>query len=242
MSSVGRFSGKHGLVTGGTSGIGAGIAAAFLREGATVTVTGLTEAEVGAVPPIAGLSAVALDVSNEAAIRELVGGMPRLDFLVNAAGMLLRQGREFDPVSFAKVVDVNLTGMMRVCVACRELLARNGGAIVNIASMLSYFGGGHAPAYSASKGGVVQLTKSLAIAWAADNIRVNAVAPGWIATALTKPLREDPVRSQAILDRTPMKRWGTPDDVAGPALFLCSPEAAFVTGACLTADGGYSVM
>lgn len=237
-----RFNGKHVLVIGGTSGIGAGIAAAFVQEGATVTVTGVTEAEVEAVPLLDGLSAEVLDVADDSAINKLIGQFPRLDYLVNAAGIILRQGREYDPVSFAHVLDINLTGMMRVSLASRPLLARQGGAIVNIASVLSYFGGGHAPAYSSSKGGVIQLTKSLAIGWASDHIRVNAVAPGWITTALTQPLQDDPARSQAILDRTPMKRWGTPDDVAGPVLFLCSPEANFVTGACLMDDGGYSVM
>jgi NAD(P)-dependent dehydrogenase (short-subunit alcohol dehydrogenase family) len=138
------------------------------------------------------------------------------------------------------VVDVNLTGSMRVSTACRPLLAKARGSILNIASMLSFFGGGHAPAYSASKGGIVQLTKSLAIAWAAEGIRVNAIAPGWIETGMTKPVREDAARSKAIVDRTPLRRWGTPDDVAGAAVFLCSPAAAFITGAVLPVDGGYS--
>ena len=106
--------------------------------------------------------------------------------------------------------------------------------------MLSFFGGGHAPAYSSSKGGIVQLTRSLALAWAPEGIRVNAVAPGWISTEMTRPLQDDEARSKAILDRTPLKRWGTPEDVAGAAVFLCSPAAAFITGAVLPVDGGYS--
>jgi NAD(P)-dependent dehydrogenase (short-subunit alcohol dehydrogenase family) len=139
------------------------------------------------------------------------------------------------------VVDVNLTGTMRLCAACHPLLAKRGGSIVNVASMLSFFGGGLVPAYSASKGGIAQLTKSLAIAWAAEGIRVNAIAPGWIATPLTQALQDDPARSEAILSRTPMKRWGTPGDLAGSVIFLCSPAAAFVTGVVLPVDGGYLI-
>ena len=123
----------------------------------------------------------------------------------------------------------------------RPLLAARRGCIVNTAAMLSFFGGGLVPGYSASKGGVAQLTKSLAIAYAADGIRVNAVAPGWIATPLTQALQDDPARASPILARTPMGRWGTPEDVAGPVLFLASAAAGFVTGVVLPVDGGYLI-
>ena len=137
--------------------------------------------------------------------------------LVNAAGVL-RLRQEYDPSEFMRVVDVNLTGTMRMAVACRAALANGKGAIVNIASMHAIFGAPLSPAYAASKAGVVQLTKSLAVAWAEDGIRVNAIAPGWIETPMTAPARADAARNRAILDRTPLGRWGTPDDIVGPAL------------------------
>ena len=239
---MGTFSGRVVLVTGGTSGIGRGIAEAFAGEGAEVVVTGLTEAEVESCRETTSrLSARCLDVADQAAIDHHVKGLRRLDVLVNAAGMILRGGLEYELEGFLRVVDVNLSGTMRLCLACRPLLAESRGSVLNLASMLTFFGSGVAPAYSASKGGVAQLTKSLAIAWAPEEIRVNAIAPGWINTALTRPLHDDPARSGAIIARTPLGRWGRPEDVAGAALFLCSPAAAFITGVILPVDGGYSI-
>ncbi len=228
------------LVTGATSGIGAGIARAFAALGDEVTATGATDAEVAAVAHTPGVTALRLDVRDGEAVKALVVGLGELDVVVNCAGVI-RRGAEHDPVAFADTVDINLTGTMRVCAAARSGLAARGGCIVNTASMLSFFGGGLVPGYSASKGGVAQLTKSLAIAYAAEGIRVNAVAPGWIATPLTQPLQDDPARSAPILARTPLGRWGTPEDVAGPVLFLASPAARFVTGVILPVDGGYLI-
>jgi NAD(P)-dependent dehydrogenase (short-subunit alcohol dehydrogenase family) len=240
---TGFFAGRRVLVTGGTSGIGAAIAAGFLEAGATVVATGVAAAEVEAARAQVGLARAELrllDVRDGAAVAALVGGLPGLDVVVNCAGVI-RRGEELDPEVFAMVLDVNLTGAMRVCAAARPLLAARGGAIVNLASMLSYFGGGLVPGYAASKGGIAQLTKSLAIAYAPEGIRVNAIAPGWIETPLTAALRADPERSAAILGRTAMKRWGRPEDLVGGVLFLCSPAAGFVTGAVLPIDGGYSI-
>ena len=181
-----------------------------------------------------------LDVTDSAAITAFAANLDALSVLVNAAGVL-RLREEYDPSEFARVVDINLTGTMRMTVACHAALAKARGAVVNIASMHAIFGAPLSPAYAASKAGVVQLTKSLAVAWAEDGIRVNAIAPGWIETAMTVPARSDPARNRAILDRTPLGRWGTPDDIVGPALFLASDAARFITGAILAVDGGYSV-
>jgi NAD(P)-dependent dehydrogenase (short-subunit alcohol dehydrogenase family) len=225
------------LITGATSGIGQGIARGFADAGMQVLAVG-----VGALPDMEeNITYAELDVRDAAAVSELIDPLSGLSTVLNAAG-IIRRGDELEPDVFQQVVDVNLNGTMRVCAAARPHLAANGGSIINIASMLSYFGGGLVPGYAASKGGIAQLTKSLAIAWASEGIRVNALAPGWIATPLTTDLQADPNRAAPILDRTPMARWGRPEDLVGPALFLASPAAGFVTGTILNVDGGYAAM
>lgn len=227
----------HTVVSGAAGGIGRALAEGFLAAGNEVT--GVDRAPEGW--SASGFRYIPLDITDGAAVTAFGAGLDRLDVLINAAG-IIRRVAEFEIDTFEAVLDVNLTGTMRLCTACRPALAARGGAIINIASMLSFFGGGLVPAYSASKGGIVTLTKSLAIAWAKDNIRVNAIAPGWIATPLTEALQQDEARSRVILERTPMGRWGTPVDLVGPALFLAGEAARFVTGAVLPVDGGYASM
>jgi NAD(P)-dependent dehydrogenase (short-subunit alcohol dehydrogenase family) len=229
--------GKTVLITGGFTGIGAATARRFSSiEGARVIATGLPASE-----PVRehGIEYAHLDVTSTSEVQAFIGNLPTLDVLVNCAGIIQRD-LEFEPDVFEHVLDVNVTGTMRTCTAARKLLAASKGSIVNTASMLSYFGGPRVPAYSASKGGVAQLTRALAVAWAQQGIRVNAVAPGWIATPFTQALQEDPARSQSILDRTPMQRWGKPEEIAEAIYFLSTPAASFITGAVIPVDGGYS--
>ena len=234
---------RHIFITGATSGIGEAIAQAFVRDGAQVIATGATEQEVQKASALAnnkGIDFRVLDVRDDAAVQSMVKGIGELDVVVNCAGVIQRS-IELEAEAFARTIDINLNGTMRVCAAAREGLKARRGCIVNTASMLSFFGGGLVPGYSASKGGVAQLTKSLAIAYADDGIRVNAVAPGWSTTPLTQALQDDPQRAAPILARTPMKRWGTPADIAGPVMFLASAQAQFVTGVILPVDGGYLI-
>ena len=237
------FTGGLALVSGGTSGIGAAIGNQLASLGANVIVTGATTQEAAAArsaPGFAASSAIVLDVRDAAAITQCIGALPRLDILINCAG-IIRRGGEHDPEIFAEVIDINLNGTMRLCAAARSRLRETRGCIVNTCSVYSFFGGPHAPGYTASKGGVAQLTKALAVAYAVDNIRVNAIAPGWIATPLTEIVRGDAQKSATILARTPLGRWGEPTDVANVVSFLCSPAAAFMTGAIVPVDGGYLV-
>ncbi|MES2025586.1 MAG: SDR family oxidoreductase [Pseudomonadota bacterium] len=242
MDKTKMLEGKCAVITGGTSGIGRSAALALKAAGAKVIATGVSEKEVKAAladPAFAGIDAAVLNVAYDKDVNDFFAGLTRIDILVNAAGIGGQGPGEFQAESFANTLNINLTGTLRACTAAKPLLQKQGGAIVNIASMMSFFGSATAPGYSASKGGVVQLTKSLAVAWAELGIRVNAVAPGWIDTPMTKPLQDDPERNARVLDRSPMKRWGRSEEIADGIFFLCSPLSTFVNGVVLPIDGGY---
>jgi NAD(P)-dependent dehydrogenase (short-subunit alcohol dehydrogenase family) len=234
------FTGRHVLVIGASrGGIGSAIAAGFAECGAAVRITGAEPepiaADQGRYPY------VQLDVADADAVEGLARDIAALDVLVNCAG-IARRDAEFDPAVFARVLEVNLHGVLHLANAFKRHLAASRGAMINIASMYSTFGSPRVPAYGASKAGVAQLTKSLALAWAADGVRVNAVAPGFIVTEQSARGRSDPTHYQRVLDRTPAGRWGLPADIAGPVLFLASPAAGFVTGAVIPVDGGYTAV
>jgi NAD(P)-dependent dehydrogenase (short-subunit alcohol dehydrogenase family) len=229
------------VVTGGTRGIGAGAAQALASNGYSVIAVSASQSEIDAFPNLPSIALRYMDVTDQSSVDALFGSLGRLDGLVNCAG-LLRRGDEYNIKVFEQVVAINLTGTMRCCLAAYPLLAASGGSIVNTASMLSTFGGPLVPAYSASKGGVAQLTKALAGKWAEDGIRVNAVAPGWIETEMTQGLRDDPKRTEGIMARTPLKRWGKTSEVGALIRWLLSDEASFVTGSIYPVDGGYLAM
>jgi NAD(P)-dependent dehydrogenase (short-subunit alcohol dehydrogenase family) len=234
------FEGASVIVLGGTSGIGAATALAFAALGADVIAAGLC-ADGNDAPSHARVRVLELDVTDSTALERALTGPHSLNVLVNSAG-ISRDRDEYQMDVFAHVLDVNLTSMMRACNAAIPRLIHARGCIVNVASMFSTFGSADRPAYAASKGGVVQLTRSLAQAYAPAKVRVNAVAPGWIITPLSAGLRADEAASRKILDRTPLAEWGRPADIADAIVFLCSPAARYITGATLPVDGGYLTM
>jgi NAD(P)-dependent dehydrogenase (short-subunit alcohol dehydrogenase family) len=236
------YSGKRVLVTGGVSGIGRAVSLAFLAAGAEVIACGLTEKELDAArndPVFGQITIVQLDVTDKQGVDRVVGEQPALDVVVTSAGIIRRDG-EHDPEVFDQVIDVNLSGSMRVATAARPLLARSKGSVVMVGSVMSFFGGPRQPAYSASKGAIRNLTMSLACAYAADGIRVNAVAPGWVITDLSKGARENAERNAHILARSPLGRWAQPAEIADPVLFLASDAARFMTGTVMLVDGGFT--
>ena len=239
----GLFAGKTILVTGGSSGIGLAIAQGFARLGGEVVALGSSQAKLDAEsgkPGIDGIRFERVDVRDPKAIRDFAKTLDKLDVLVNGAG-IARPNAEFEDDTYMEVIDVNLNSQMRFAMACLPLLKASRGSIINIASMLSYVTDPVVPAYGASKTGVLGLTRHLAHAFGPDGVRVNAIAPGYHKTDMTKGLWTDPVPAEKIAQHSALKRWGTVDDLVGTALFLSSPAAAFITAADLPVDGGFVV-
>jgi NAD(P)-dependent dehydrogenase (short-subunit alcohol dehydrogenase family) len=232
--------GFHAVVIGGAGDIGAAITSQFCDLGATVTATGVNDSDIERtrLKPRASLELSPLDVTDDAAVASFAGRHARVDALVNCAGILARD-KEYEIDTFIKVLDVNLAGTFRTCTAFRPALARTKGSIVNIASMNATLALPRIPAYCASKGGVVMLTKALALAWAEEGIRVNAVAPGYIETAINASGRSDSAHYHRIADRTAFKRWGQPEEIAGAVAFLCMPASQYATGTVVAVDGGF---
>lgn len=247
------LSGRVALVTGGNGGIGLGIAQGLAEAGADVAIVGRNpEKNARAVALLTGLGvrahAIIADVSREeecrAMVREAVATFGGLDILVANAGTNIRkQPQDYSPEEWRLILDTNLSSAWFSCLAAYpEMKKRGGGKIITIGSMLSIFGAPFAGPYAASKGGIVQMSRALATAWAKDNIQVNAILPGWIDTDLTRQARRDvPGLHERVLQRTPAGRWGVPEDFCGIAVFLAAPASDFITGTAIPVDGGYSV-
>jgi 2-deoxy-D-gluconate 3-dehydrogenase len=242
------LAGKVAIVTGGNGGIGLGMARGLAAAGARVVVAGRNAQKNAAAAKELGGVAIEVDVLKESEckklIRETAKQLGRLDILVNNAGINIRkQPEEYSLDEWRQVIDTNLTSAFACSQAAYpEMKKARAGKIINIGSMMSIFGASFSTPYAASKGGIVQMTRAMACAWAKDNIQVNAVLPGWIDTDLTKRAREQ-IKGlhESVLGRTPAGRWGLPADFAGIAVFLASPASDFLTGTAIPVDGGYSV-
>jgi NAD(P)-dependent dehydrogenase (short-subunit alcohol dehydrogenase family) len=238
MSSI-SFSveGLQVLISGGSGGIGGAFAKAFLAHGAQVIVTDLQPAPEALLK--AGARYESLDVTSDEAVEALAKKVDKLDVLIHCAGKLSRW-EEHKPEVFRNIVDIHLFGNVRLAAAFRPHLKQARGCMINIASMYSYFGAPQVPAYASAKTAIIGLTKSLALAYAEDGIRVNAIAPGWIATDISRGGRENPEFNEKLMARLPNKRWAEPEELAGTALFLASPASSLINGVTIPVDGGYT--
>lgn len=243
------FSGAHVLVTGGTSGIGAATAKAYREAGATVTITGTRPSIRDYDEDLGAYRYQTLDVTDKAHIARVAAAVPALDILVNSAGVALASlgQNEWEPDLFAHAVEMHLTSVYRLAAACLPKLQASrfegGASVIGVASMSAYFGMEVVPGYGAGKAGLVQLTKTLAVAWAKHGIRANSVAAGLIASRQTAAVASHPesAPAQHLLGRTPMKRFGEADEVVAAILFLTSPAASYITGHTLSVDGGFAI-
>jgi 2-deoxy-D-gluconate 3-dehydrogenase len=243
------LTGKNALVTGSSRGLGAAIAVAFAEAGANVALHGSSAVPADVIELVARTGArhveLAADLRHPDRCPELidrtVSALGSIDILINNAGMIRRAPAvDFTTADWDEVLATNLTSVFRLCQgAGRHMLAQGFGKIVNIASLLSFQGGITVPSYAAAKGGVAQLTKALSNEWASKGVQVNAIAPGYMETDNTEALRKDAARSRQILERIPAARWGTPQDVAGAAVFLASPASDYINGHILAVDGGW---
>jgi 3-oxoacyl-[acyl-carrier protein] reductase len=236
------FSGKHALVVGGSSGIGNGIARAFRARGARVSVCG-TRASAADYSKaegsdLDGLDYAQLNVSDPGAIENLQPAFDRLDVLVLAQGEVIYRRGEFEMAGFRKVMEVNLMSLMACAAKFHPMLSASQGSLIIVSSTAAYHATKGNPAYNASKTGAVGLTRTLAQAWAEDGIRVNGIAPGLVDTKMTKVTTSNPKRLEGAIERIPLKRLGTPADMAGAALFLASPLSSYIVGHTLVVDGG----
>jgi NAD(P)-dependent dehydrogenase (short-subunit alcohol dehydrogenase family) len=237
MSTSPDFSvaGKHILISGGTGGIGVAFANAFTLNGADVIVCDLAPPKQGFD---AGIQYQHLDVRSDTAVSALAERVSKLDVLIHCAGRVL-PFEEYKPKVFIDILDVHLVGNLRLANAFRPHLKASKGCLINIASMYSYFGSPRAPAYGAAKTGVVSLTRSLALAFAEDGIRVNAIAPGFIKTEMSRAGREEAEYNDKVVARIPSGEWSDPEELAGTAIFLASSASRLINGATIPVDGGY---
>lgn len=240
------YSGVKVLITGGSNGIGYGIACAYRDAGAQVTITGTRASAEDYDTDLSGMDYRQLQVTDNAQIDAVAASLDGLDILINNAGASLPGGKdEYEPDVFEESVQINLTSAYRMAHACKDMLAAStfagGSSVIGMGSLTSLMGNEIVPGYGAAKAGLVQLTKTLSIAWAADNIRVNAIVAGLIETNMTAMMISIDEMISPVIERTPMKRVGSPKDIAGAVLYLTSPAAGYVTGQALPVDGGYSI-
>ena len=229
---------RRAIVTGGGTGLGQAAVRQLLSDGFEVWSLGM---DVEDAIDHERHEHIHFDVTDTRAIVDLSGRFDGLDALVNAAGIILHEGREWTNDGFARLMEVNLHGTQQMCFAFERQLKRNRGGVVNFASMWSMFGSGRNPGYSASKGAVESLTRALAVGWGGDGVRVNAVAPGWVQTRMSVNAMTTPERAEPIMKRIPAARWGEPSEVGAVIGFLVSPAASYVNGVMLPIDGGYSI-